>query len=187
MKKEIRIVLIVALVLVFLLSRTRNYGLEGKEKSADSFKVEKVNDGDTITVRMWNKLEKIRLIGIDAPEMGQEPWGLMAREHLKGLIDPSLRDVILEYDIVKRDKYGRLLAYVRTANKKMLNAEMLRDGYAVLFTFPPNVKHTGEFIEVQRQAREKKLGIWGERGLEELPKVYRKHHPRNERVLKLYP
>ena len=179
MSKKISILLITILTIASLLiSRTGINRLEGKEKSGESFRVERVNDGDTITVRIGRELERIRLIGIDAPEMGQEPWGLRAREHLKALINSSSRDVTLEYDVVRRDKYDRLLSYVWTKDRKMLNAEMLKDGYAVLFTFPPNVKHVDEFIKAEREAKEKKIGIWSKDGLKETPLAYKKKHPR---------
>ncbi len=179
MRKKIVIVFAAVVTIVSLLiSRTGLNRLEGKEKPGESCRVEKVNDGDTITVRMGKNLEKIRLIGMDAPEMGQEPWGRMAREHLKTLIDSSSRNVTLEYDVVKRDKYDRLLAYVRTADGKMLNAEMLKDGYALLFTFPPNVKHVDEFIKAEKQAKDKKIGIWAKDGLKETPAAYKREHPR---------
>ncbi len=169
----------VVTIVALLISRTGLNRLEGKEKPGDSCRVEKVNDGDTITVRIGRDLERIRLIGIDAPEMGQQPWGLMAREHLKALIDSSSRNVTLEYDVVKRDKYGRLLAYVWTKEGKMLNEAMLKDGYALLFTFPPNVKHVDEFIKAEKQAKDKRIGIWAKDGLKETPLAYKKKHPRN--------
>ncbi len=181
MRKRIMIVL-AATVTIFslLLSRTGLNRLEGKEKPGESFRVEKINDGDTITVTIGRSLEKIRLIGIDAPEMGQEPWGLMAGEHLKAMINSSSRNVTIEYDVVKRDKYGRLLAYVWTKDGKMLNEAMLKDGYAILFTFPPNVKHVDEFIKAEKQARDRKIGIWAKDGLKETPSAYKKKHPRNK-------
>lgn len=140
--------------------------------------VTKVHDGDTITIKAGGRREKARLIGIDAPEMGQRPWGRRAKEHLEGLISSSSWSVSLEYDIEKRDKYGRLLVYATGKNERLINAEMVRDGYAVLFTFPPNVKHAVEFADVQRQAREGKVGIWGKNGLKKLPVDYRREHPR---------
>jgi micrococcal nuclease len=62
----------------------------------------------------------------------------------------------------------------------MVNLLMVKSGNAVLFTFPPNVKYTGELSAAQREAREKRLGIWSEKGLKELPGDYRKKHPRIE-------
>ncbi len=145
--------------------------------AGDGASVVRVNDGDTITVKIDGHRQRIRLIGIDAPELGQQPWGERAKRHLEDILASS-RAVALEYDVDRRDKYGRLLAYVRTSDGKLVNAEMLRDGYAVLFTFPPNVKYVSEFTSAQRQARERKLGIWGKGGLSQLPVDWRRQHPR---------
>ncbi len=140
-------------------------------------RVVRVHDGDTISVMMGRKKERVRLIGIDAPEMGQRPWGGRAKRHLEELLgDGQL--VSLEFDVERRDKYRRLLAYVRIPDGTFINLRMIKDGYAVLFTFPPNVRHVNELREAQRYAREKRLGIWGKDGLKETPLDYKRTHPR---------
>jgi len=143
-----------------------------------SVRVVRVHDGDTVSVMMGRKTEKVRLLGIDAPEMGQRPWGAKAKRYLEGLLSRSGWMVSMEFDIEKRDKYGRLLAYLWTKDNTLLNLEMIQDGYAVLFTFPPNVKHVNLLREGQRLAREKGLGIWGKDGLRETPQDYKRAHPR---------
>lgn len=141
-------------------------------------RVIKVNDGDTVTVVIGRRHERIRLIGIDAPELGQRPWGRKAKEHIKEIIDRSNSTVIIEFDVQRRDRYRRLLAYLWTRDRHLINFEMLRDGYAVLYTFPPNIKYVDTLRDGQRQAREKRLGIWERGGLKEMPSEYRKRHPR---------
>ena len=84
----------------------------------------------------------------------------------------------LELDVQQRDKYGRLLAYLWSGDGKLVNLEMLNDGYAVLFTVLPNVKHVGALRDAQRQARERGLGISGRDELKETPVDYRRRHPR---------
>ena len=140
--------------------------------------VVRVIDGDSIVVSISGQAEEIRLIGIDAPEMGQRPWGRKAREHLKEILLRSSNRVSVFYDVQRRDKYGRLLAYVRTAYGGLANAEMLKDGYAALFTLPPNVSYADEFRAAQEYARKRRLGIWGKLGLRESPYHYRRQHPR---------
>ncbi len=137
-----------------------------------------VNDGDTVTIRMNGKQFRTRLIGLDAPEMGQEPWGKKAREHLRTLLKDSGWNVSVETDIEKFDKYGRLLVYVWTKDKTFINERMLADGYAVLFTFTPNTKYVDLFRKAQRNARDNKSGIWRPDGLKERPTEYKKKHPR---------
>ena len=67
-------------------------------------KVIKVHDGDTISVILNGRKEKVRLIGIDAPEIKQKPWGTRAKKYLEKLLTASNRTVILEFDVEKRDK-----------------------------------------------------------------------------------
>jgi micrococcal nuclease len=137
-----------------------------------------VNDGDTITLRMDNREYRARLIGIDAPESGQEPWGRKAQDHLRRLLKEAGWRVNVETDIVQYDKYDRLLVYLRTLDGVLVNERMLVDGYAVLFTIQPNSRYVDQFRKAQRIAREKKLGIWGPDGLKERPLEYKKAHPR---------
>jgi micrococcal nuclease len=137
-----------------------------------------VNDGDTVTIRMNNGKYRARLIGLDAPEMGQESWGSEAREHLRKLLKDSRWLVSVETDITQYDKYGRLLIYLWSPDGEMLNERMLLDGYAVLFTIQPNSRYVDRFRNAQRKAREEKKGIWGPGGLRETPLEYKKKHPR---------
>jgi micrococcal nuclease len=70
------------------------------------------------------------------------------------------RTVRLETDVQSRDRYGRLLAYVWVGDV-MVNAELLRRGYAQVMTVPPNVRHQELFVKLQRDARESERGLWG--------------------------
>jgi micrococcal nuclease len=137
-----------------------------------------LHDGDTVSVIINNRKERVRLIGIDAPEMGQKSWGKKAKKYLETILDSSGWEVTLEFDVDKRDKYGRILAYLWTKNREMVNLLMVKNGYAMLFTFPPNIKYVQDFRVAQKEAREKGLGIWGDKGLKETPSEYRRKHPR---------
>ena len=160
------------------------YGIKERYSPADNkgagktLRVEKIYDGDTIGAVVDGSFEKIRLLGIDAPEMDQRPWGGKARECLRSLISAADSRISLEYDIERRDKYGRILAYIWTQHGQMINEEMMKKGCAVLFTFPTNVRYAERFRAAQKKAQEHKSGIWGERGLQESPYDYRKKHPR---------
>ncbi|MEJ5228077.1 thermonuclease family protein [Thermodesulfovibrio sp.] len=155
------------------------------KRESEYYKVTEIHDGDTLTIvkdsflGILVKTERIRLIGIDAPELAQEPWGRKAKNHLKKLIRESSWLVKIELDVQQRDKYGRLLAYLWDKNGNMINYMMIRDGYAMVYTIPPNVKYAEKFVEAQRVAREEKRGIWGEGGLKEKPSDWRKANPRN--------
>lgn len=179
-KKYLKFIAAVTLVIISLLYglSEKDIPIEGANKTENLIRVEKVNDGDTITAIVENRYEKIRLIGIDTPEMGQRPWGRKAKEYLEGLVDSSSQTLTIQYDIELKDKYGRMLAYIWTKDGRLINEELLRKGYAVLFTFPPNVKYVDRFISAQKEAQDKKLGIWGKNGLKQRPYDYRKEHPR---------
>lgn len=124
--------------------------------------VTKVVDGDTIHVRVGDRLEKVRYIGVNTPEVhhptrGQEPGGREASEVNRGLV--AGRQVRLELDVQERDRYGRLLAYVWVAGT-MINAELVSRGYAQVMTVPPNVRYQQLFLRLQRDAREAGRGLW---------------------------
>ncbi len=137
-----------------------------------------VHDGDTVTIVMNGREQRCRLIGIDAPETGQEPWGHRAKEHLRSLLKQQHWQVSVETGLERIDKYDRLLVYLWTRDNQLINEQMLGDGYAVLFTYQPNSKYVDRFVKAQRTAKQKKLGIWGPDGLQERPVDYKKKHPR---------
>jgi micrococcal nuclease len=116
-----------------------------------------VHDGGTITVLIDDRQEKVRLIGIDAPKLDQVPWGVQARDALRGLVDG--KTVRLETDITIRDQYKRLLVYVY-AGEMLVNLEMVRQGQAVIDTVPPNVAHIDAYRQAQQEAREAGRGVW---------------------------
>ncbi len=150
-------------------------------QSLQEARVLEVNDGDTVTLKIDDRVYRTRLIGIDAPEMGQRPWGRRAKEHLIGILDHAGWTVYVETDVVKRDKYDRLLAYLWTKQKEFINEQMVLDGHAVLFTIRPNNKYARLFSRAEHRAKQEKSNIWGPKGLKESPAEYRKKHPRTER------
>ncbi len=169
----------VLLIIVSLLSGCTAGDTSEKNKKDDrAIFVEKIADGDSIEVVIRGSREQIRLIGIDAPELAQRPWGKRAKKYLEELVAASGWELGIEYDVEKRDQYNRVLAYLWTRDGMLINEEMLRSGLAVLFTFPPNVKYVDRLRAAQVIARENKTGIWGKGGLRQLPSAYRKEHPR---------
>jgi len=109
--------------------------------------------------------------------------GRKAKDHLKKLIEESDWHVKVELDIQHRDKYGRTLAYLWDKQGRMINYMMVRDGFALIYTIPPNVKYIEWFIEAQKLARQEKKGIWRKDGLEEKPSEWRKKIPAINNVL----
>lgn len=125
--------------------------------------VERAVDGDTVVLVGG---EPVRYIGIDTPELHHphKPVQFYAREAWefnRRLVEG--RKVRLEWDVDRRDRYKRLLAYVFLEDGTFVNGELLRQGYAQLLTIPPNVKYVDRFVALQREARENKRGLWGKR------------------------
>ncbi len=156
---------------------TDKYPFLRAQQGGDLVQVATVHDGDTVSVIIDGKQEKVRLIGIDAPEMGQNPWGGEAKRHLESIIGSSARKVRIEHDVEKKDQHGRILAYLWTTDNGLINLMMIRSGQAVLYTVPPNVKYAEEFRKAQAEARDSGRGIWSDNGLREKPRDYRKENP----------
>jgi micrococcal nuclease len=136
-------------------------GAAARERGLEA-KVVRVVDGDTIHVRIGERVEKVRYIGVNTPEVhhptrGAEPGGREAAAVNRSLVEG--KRVRLELDVQERDRYGRLLAYVWVGDL-MVNAELLRRGYAQVMTVPPNVRYQGLFLQLQRDAREAGRGLW---------------------------
>ncbi|HBR17572.1 MAG TPA: hypothetical protein DD725_08210 [Deltaproteobacteria bacterium] len=130
--------------------------------------VTRIFDGDTIDVMIGGKPERIRYIGMDCPEKDQE-YGSEATKANENLIG---RNVELEFDLIKQDRYGRTQAYVWVGNI-LINEELVKKGFAVVATFAPNVKYQKLFINAQEQARQKKNGFWAKGGLDRSPYSHR--------------
>jgi len=165
----------------------------GKKHAYDSILVTKVIDGDTLRLESG---ERVRLIGIDTPEihdsqklyrdsrrskqdtgtikaMGQKAYAFTRRL-------AENKRVRLEFDVEKKDRYGRLLAYVYIdlgligdlkpveglyytndhGTSIFVNASIVASGYADLMTYPPNVKYVDLFLKLYRQARDNNRGLW---------------------------
>lgn len=131
--------------------------------------VERVGDGDTFTCRDGRK---VRLIGIDTPELGQGEPGRRAHQALRELL-PRGTTVRLESDVTPRDRYRRVLAYVWTGSS-LVNERLVREGWAVLYTLPPNVKYARRLERAQQAARSERAGLWRSGGFECLPRAWRR-------------
>jgi micrococcal nuclease len=122
-----------------------------------------VVDGDTIKVSVEDKVYTVRYIGIDAPEtkdpnrpvewMG--PEASAANERLVGG-----KTVYLEKDVSETDRYGRLLRYVYLADGTFVNAALVRQGYAVASSYPPDVKYQDLLRQAEQEARQAERGLW---------------------------
>jgi len=137
--------------------------LNGVSFAGNFFHVRWVIDGDTIVL---SDGRHIRYIGINAPEIEHknqiaEPFGYTARNFNQSLI--STGPIRMEFDIERIDQYGRLLAYVYSANGTFINNELIKKGYAYCLPKKPNRKHEKELLDTQRYAMKARIGIWKNR------------------------
>jgi micrococcal nuclease len=129
----------------------------------------RVVDGDTILVRIDGQDERVRYIGVDTPETVRpnspvECFGAEASRENRRLVEG--RTIYLEKDISERDRFGRLLRYVyvdnpTTGERLFVNLELVRNGFANVITYPPDVRHEHDFRAAEREAREEGRGLWG--------------------------
>jgi micrococcal nuclease len=129
------------------------------EINTGEFKVTRVIDGDTIEIEGG---ERVRYIGIDTPETvdPRKPvqcFGVEASNKNKELVEGKM--VRLEKDITDRDKYNRLLRYVYVGDT-FINLELVKQGFAYSYSYPPDIKYQEQFVKAQQEAREVKRGLW---------------------------
>ncbi|MBW4513533.1 MAG: thermonuclease family protein [Scytonematopsis contorta HA4267-MV1] len=126
-------------------------------------KVARVVSGQTLEVLGMgdqpNLISQVRLIGIDAPDIRQRPWGDGARETLDKLIGSEQQSVRLEFDLQPKDKIGRNLAYV-WKDEVLLNEQLVKDGLALFAPRSPNNKYDLRLERAQQWSRLMGQGIW---------------------------
>jgi len=119
-------------------------------------RVERVMSGQTIEVsQSW---ATVRLLGVDAPDNQQKPWGPAARDYLREQVRNC--PVVLEIDESTPDPFGRTLAYV-WCDRTLINVKLVEAGYAIVdVQRSPNPDHTQALIRAQEKARMTGVGIW---------------------------
>lgn len=120
--------------------------------------VRRVEDGDSLVVEVDGIEERVRLIGINAPERG-ECLGDAARASLIALVDAN--DVILEHDVEDRDRFGRLLRYV-WVDGTLVNEALVLQGLVIARPFEPNLARQGVLAAAQELAMGRGVGMWAE-------------------------
>jgi micrococcal nuclease len=136
-------------------------GRAGAGGGSSTSRVQRVVDGDTVVLAGG---ERVRYIGVDTPESVKPGTPVQCFAKAAGRENERLvggQEVRLRYDAERRDRYGRLLAYVyRRSDGLFVNAELVRRGYARTLTIPPNVAHAAEFRRLARGARSAGRGLW---------------------------
>jgi len=135
--------------------------IDDTKKAEDFVKVVRVIDGDTFEIEGG---QRVRLIGIDTPESvhpddeRNTEFGKEASDYSKKLLEGKM--VRLEKDVSETDRYGRLLRYAYMEDDTFVNELLVKEGYAKVSTYPPDVKYSDLFVEAERYARENNKGLW---------------------------
>jgi len=153
------------IVLAFGWWQTRDQGSSTDREptgGTSTVKVDRVVDGDTAKVFYEGNSEYVRYIGIDTPESVKEGtpvecYGKESSDFNAGLIEGQRMKLV--FDEEQRDRYGRLLAYVYV-DGKMINAELLKNGYATTLEVSPNTSKAGQFQGLEDKARNAGRGLW---------------------------
>jgi micrococcal nuclease len=157
-------------VLVVLLS-VRGGGLLGRNEddrvdASVGGRVVRVVDGDTVRIHLDDprQTRTVRYIGVDTPETVKpgtpvQCYGEAASAFNRRLV--AGRRVRLVLGRERRDRYGRLLAYVSVEGGPLVEDELLRRGYARTLAISPNTDRAGHFSALERRARRAGLGLWG--------------------------
>ncbi len=120
-----------------------------------SCKVSKIADGDSFECATGLR---VRMIGIDAPELSQRPYGSESRRALVSIM-PIGSTIRLEYDRDPTDRYGRALAYVWVGDT-LVNMEVVKRGFALAQSFPPNTTRQSQLDSAMKKAADSETGLW---------------------------
>lgn len=116
-------------------------------------------DGDTVILAT---IGRVRLIGVDTPEsvnprLPVEAFALEASQFLKRLV--AGKDVRLEYDQTRHDRYRRTLVYLFLPDGTFVNEEIIRQGYGFAYTRYP-FRYLERFRQRETEARDRRIGLW---------------------------
>ena len=164
--------MLILLVVVSLISRLQRPGglstrlpapppIAGEQAGEQqTARVARVIDGDTIVL---DSGEHVRYIGVDTPEMRPrpEPFAKVAAAANARLVEG--KTVRLAFDVDRRDRYDRLLAYVYVG-RTFVNLELVEQGIARAKAYPPNTAHQRDFEQAQARARTAERGMWNWEG-----------------------
>ncbi|HBB34531.1 MAG TPA: nuclease [Cyanobacteria bacterium UBA8803] len=149
--------------------------------------VRQVVSGQTLEVlnpmQQPGLMKRVRLIGIEAPDLKQQPWGAAAKNRIEQTIgeirgqELVLKPVVLEFDVQTKDSFGRWLAYV-WHDGVLLNEQLVREGYVLASPRSPNNKYNERLTRAQEYARIMGYGIWNpNQPLRLTPAEFRRQNP----------
>lgn len=149
--------------------------------------VQRVVSGQTLDVlnptQQTSLIERVRLIGIEAPDLKQEPWGTAAKNRFEQIISQTanqpivLKPVFLEPDVQEKDSTGRWLAYV-WYDGVLINEQLVKEGYVLAAPRLPNTKYDARLARAQEYARLMGYGIWNpDKPMRLTPAEFRRQNP----------
>jgi len=164
-RRRTPIALAATLALLALLGTTAGCASSGKpaESGGATGTVVSVTDGDTLRLIVDDTELRVRLIGIDTPEVypDLECYGAEAEAALADLAAPG-NTVGIVYDRDPRDQYDRELLYLFTVDGRLINLELVARGSAKAVLFEPNDRYWNELRDAEQSAREAQRGLWAE-------------------------
>lgn len=162
MKKYLKtnqIAVIVAIVFSLIAFFADKYDVANRHTTEIQGEITKVYDGDTITLYANYTKYKIRLYGIDAPELDQS-FGKQSQENLQNICNIGSEAIV---EIKNRDRYNRLVGIV-SCDDVNANKKQLQDGFAWAYTeYIPNIQEEFEYVILEKQARDLEIGLWSEK------------------------
>ncbi|HBE16021.1 MAG TPA: nuclease [Cyanobacteria bacterium UBA11149] len=149
--------------------------------------VQRVVSGQTLEVLNQKGgtalIARVRLIGVEAPDIKQQPWGEAAKNRIEETIGEFMgekfvfKPVFLEFDVQRQDSFGRWLAYV-WYNGVLLNEKLVKEGYALAAVRSPNHKYSDRVVQAQEYARIMGYGIWNpDKPMRLTPAEFRRRNP----------
>lgn len=131
--------------------------------------MERVVDGDTLTVRLNGATERVRYVGVDAPELARPSEGREAECGANEATDANRalvegREIVLERDTTDRDRFGRLLRHVWLADGQgwqLVTERLVADGAIEARSYPPDTSRDAQLGAAEAAARANQRGIWG--------------------------
>lgn len=120
-----------------------------------------VTDGDTIKVRVGGVTERVRLIGLDAPELkGDECWAQKASSRMQSLVQSRSVQLVRDPSQADRDRYGRLLRHVVADDGRLAAQVLIEGGFAKEYTYAAAYEHREAYLAAQKRAKAKRVGVW---------------------------
>lgn len=167
-----------------VIERCAFYTEDQRTYHQQTFSVVDVIDGDTLDIDVPDgdsAVTRIRLLGVDTPETRHPTIGVMyfgpeAAEYTQSLAEGTMITVLMDSVGDQRDLYGRLLAYVQLEDGRILNEEIIRNGYGYADL---RFEHSelNRYRMLMEQAMDRKAGLWKEAGREQLPQWLRRKRP----------